>query len=398
MNESRGIALSGHDIVCLSLPTWDGDYVKSTVHLVGRLAAANRVLFVDWPVSIPSALSGRRGAARRSLGLEPRLRRLPAPGGGDVHVLTPPPVLPANRLPPGGLHARLNAWNAAIVGRSVKRAMSRLGMTRPIVISAFNPYHALPLAGCLGERARVYYGYDAIEDLAWNGRHGAAMERSYLAQCDLVVTSSDDLRDRKKGLAPRTECVHNGVDFELFHRAAGQRTGDPGLCAGFIGSLDHRVDYDLLEELADRRPDLRLLLVGRVLETDRVARLATRQNVEVVGPVIPESLPGWLSRMDVGLIPFVCNGFTRGIYPLKLNEYLAGGRPVVMTPFAKIDGFEDVARTASGAEGFSTAIDDMTREGEAAREKRIDRARSNDWAQRAGQFSRLLAETVDARP
>jgi hypothetical protein len=46
--------------------------------------------------------------------------------------------------------------------------------------------------------------------------------------------------------------------------------------------------------------------------------------------------------MQVGIIPFVKNGFTKNIYPMKINQYLAYGMPVVTTDFADLSDFGDL--------------------------------------------------------
>ena len=62
-----------------------------------------------------------------------------------------------------------------------------------------------------------------------------------------------------------------------------------------------------------------------------VARLPRRENVHLTGAVPYDSLPSWLSGIDVALMPFAINESTRFISPTKTLEYLAAGSPVVST-------------------------------------------------------------------
>ncbi|MEM8560192.1 MAG: hypothetical protein AAGG50_20425, partial [Bacteroidota bacterium] len=166
-----GTPLLDVDLVCVALPTWDGDYMKSTVHLVRALAARHlapgrQALYVDYAYTVKDAVQTLRGRQRaplrRMLGRDDRLRRVDIRGssGGDgraVHVLTPPVTLPTNGLPAGPVYDAALALNGRVVGRAIRRAMARLGMTRPLVLNAFHPFLGVPLAGQLDEVALAYY-------------------------------------------------------------------------------------------------------------------------------------------------------------------------------------------------------------------------------------------------
>jgi hypothetical protein len=59
-----------------------------------------------------------------------------------------------------------------------------------------------------------------------------------------------------------------------------------------------------------------------------------------------------LAKYDLGIIPYKMNEVNRNIYPLKINEYLAVGVPVVMTAFADLTDFKSTVKAASSREFF----------------------------------------------
>ena len=387
-------------LVCLAQPAWDGDYVKSTVRLMEALAAHYRVLYVDYAHTVTDAARAAvgRGDAPlgRMLGAAPRLRRVEGTAG-PVHVLTPPPVLPTRWMDEGPAFRAALGVNGAAVGRTVRAAMRELDMADPVVVTAFAPQVGLPLVGALGERARVYYGYDEIAAAPWVGKHGGRLEAAYLGHADAVVVTSEGLRESRSQRHPNVHLVPNGVDFDLFNQAARPAVGGARPCVGFIGSLDERVDYELLRDLIGLRPDLDFLFVGRVTSPEGEA-LAAAPNVTLAGPHSPERLPDFLTRMDVGIIPFAVTRFTRSIYPLKLNEYLAAGRPVVTTPFAPLGEAERFVYSALDPDAFSRAIDlALLDRGPASLRRRIAFARANRWESRARAFANVI-EGVAATP
>jgi glycosyltransferase involved in cell wall biosynthesis len=110
-------------------------------------------------------------------------------------------------------------------------------------------------------------------------------------------------------------------------------------------------------------------------------------NVTLAGPQPAAELQGWVQQMDVCLIPFVKNKFTAGIYPLKINEYLAAGKPVVSTRFAPLQEFEDIVFLAEPNQ-FGDAMQKALSTGEKAEYQAF--ARNNDWMQRAESLEKIL--------
>src|SRR5688572_11340936 len=76
-------------------------------------------------------------------------------------------------------------------------------------------------------------------------------------------------------------------------------------------------------------------------------------NVIFTGPKKLETLPQYLAYMDVAILPFLVNDLTKSIYPLKLNEYLAAGKPVVSTNFSTdVQSFSEVVYISSSHTEF----------------------------------------------
>jgi teichuronic acid biosynthesis glycosyltransferase TuaH len=52
-------------------------------------------------------------------------------------------------------------------------------------------------------------------------------------------------------------------------------------------------------------------------------------SVHLLGPKPPRAYPDYIAAFDVCLIPDVVDDYTNNIFPDKLNEYVALGKPVV---------------------------------------------------------------------
>ncbi len=104
----------------------------------------------------------------------------------------------------------------------------------------------------------------------------------------------------------------------------------------YVGSLhEERLDVPLVVELASRRPDLAVVLVGPdSLSAGATAALRAVDNIHLLGPRPYGQIPAYLQHADVVIIPHLVNPFTESLDPIKAYECVAAGRPTVATPVA----------------------------------------------------------------
>ena len=112
--------------------------------------------------------------------------------------------------------------------------------------------------------------------------------------------------------------------------------------------IDERFDTELLDKVAEMRPDWSFVMVGPVVKISE-EDLPKRPNIHYLGGKTYDQLPAYLSGWDVALMPFAMNESTQFISPTKTPEYLAGGKPVVSTPI------KDVVRHYGQLEGVKIA-------------------------------------------
>lgn len=388
-----------HDIICVGLFSWQNDYTRSTMQLIAELAKQNRVLFINYAYSLNDVWQHLRGRKRiplrQILGLANRLNRHTLTNGGTVDVLIPPVVLPINALRPGWLYQKMLRWNTRRILRSTRQAMQQRQITSPIVLNALHPTLGVGLAGRLDETALVYYCYDAIEAERWSRWHGPPAEEQMLRLADAVVTTSQGLYAAKRLIQPACYLVENGADVDVFRQANVPRLHRQSKTVGYLGAIDNRLDFDLLERCFRAFADTRFLFVGRVPDPAITQRMNQFANVTLAGPQPPADLPNWVAQMDVGLIPFVKNEQTRAIYPMKINEYLAAGLPVISTDFADLRAFDSIAAVCSGADRFVAALGmALTETDPNLPNQRLAFAQANSWKSRGRQLTGILEEIL----
>jgi glycosyltransferase involved in cell wall biosynthesis len=204
-----------------------------------------------------------------------------------------------------------------------------------------------------------------------------------------VIIHSPALLEKKGHLNPHTEYVPNGVEYDAYasprYEPADIRS-IPRPRIGYTGFLKRQLDWPVILRLVERRPDWSFVFVGPASPHDEVRRaldeLSKRENAHILGGKSVLELPAYPQHFDVCLMPYRADPYTRYIYPLKLHEFLASGRPVVATHIRSLDEFADLITLVDDADDWPPAIESALAPGEAAagrREARQEVARLHDW-------------------
>jgi glycosyltransferase involved in cell wall biosynthesis len=165
----------------------------------------------------------------------------------------------------------------------------------------------------------------------------------------------------------------------------------------YMGNICQRLDYELLIKLAEAHPDKTLVMVGpRTNDSYRTSGLEKLPNVLFTGRKDIAQLPAFVAASACCIIPFLCIPLTRSIYPLKINEYLSGGKPVVTTNFSEdIATFAKVAFVTDTHERFIRCITEAIRTDSPRKaEERVAYAAENSWDARAQQLIDILGENI----
>ncbi|MBA4155945.1 MAG: glycosyltransferase [Gemmatimonadetes bacterium] len=216
------------------------------------------------------------------------------------------------------------------------------------------------------------------------------MEIEMIRRVDDVFLHSEGLLERKGKFNPRTHVVPNGVEYELFSRARPQPAdlaAIPHPRIGYTGWIKKQLDWSLLESLATRNPQWHFVFVGgrspHAELDDVVERLQSLPNVHFLGEKPTTELAAYPQHFDCCIMPYEQNAYTNSIYPLKLHEYLATGRPVVGSRIRSLELHEEVVSLAGTAEQWETGIRGALRPEASTADliqKRKAIAQQHDWS------------------
>ena len=107
---------------------------------------------------------------------------------------------------------------------------------------------------------------------------------------------------------------------------------------GFIGSLEDRLDWELMDRISRTFAEASIIVVGRVADRStspggtQCSRFLSRPNVHALGWRAQEALAAYYQAFDVTLIPYrMDHPFNRACNPTKIMDAMGSGRPIVAT-------------------------------------------------------------------
>lgn len=326
---------------------------------------------VAWVNPYPTRLPGIADLRRRPPD--------PPPGEADPRVtVIDVRAWPVEPLPGGAVLNRALRWRGLVarLARGMSAGEGVIGVGRPSALAAL-ALRAIPA------RRRFY---DAMDDFPefYRGLSRRSMRRredEVVAAVDRVYASSDALA---------AKFGRRGVEPGLVRNAYAMRTlpaweppaDDRPLVFGYIGTIGHWFDWDVVARLALAFPTAEVSIVGPVYAAPP---RALPGNVRLLGACRQADAAQRLRGFSAGLIPFRKTPLTDAVDPIKYYEYRAMGLPVLSTRFGQMavrteaDGVHDL----DAPEGIQAAA-------RAALAHRTDAAAvarfraENDWETRLG--------------
>jgi glycosyltransferase involved in cell wall biosynthesis len=390
--------LKGRSVICFAGEDWWYHHPHSKNHIMKRLARENRVMFVNSiSMGLPSVRSGDFFIKiRRKLKSYAKfVRRSP-----EGIVVVTPVVLPFF----GSAWGR--AVNRLLLVAQIRLLMLLFGFGRPVLWVAIPT--AKEVVGKLGEEVLVYHVSDKYEannmDHAVRSDLIASMHRELIDRADLVYYSGRKLFEEASRGREKSYLLEQAVDFDHFasttareHATPPDIAHVPHPCLGYFGMIDYwLVDQALIRYVAERRPEWHWVFIGLKTKDLEVEALP---NVHMLGSRNYYDLPAYAAHFDVCVLPWVTgNEFINYGSAIKVREYLATGKPVVITPLYEYEPFDGVLRIARSYDHFiELAEAALTDRDPAARAARQAAVRDKTWDVRAEEVSRAIEALISRR-
>jgi glycosyltransferase involved in cell wall biosynthesis len=390
-----------HDksIICFGGEDWWYHHPHSKNHLMRRFAGAgNKVIFVN---SISMGL-----ASVTSKDLLPRITRklksyakLARTTEEGITVVSPA-VIPVYGS------AAANAANRRLLAAQVGNLARRRGLTKPILWIAIPT--AVEVIGRLDESLVIYHVSDKYDANTMDHATDPALIRRLhqraINSADLVFYSSRKLLNEASSGCEKSFLLEQAVDFEHWAAVANghlkvpdEIEGIPHPRIGYFGAIEPwLIDQELIEQAARERPDWNWIFIGNKSRGLEIENLA---NVHLLPAVSYQDLPKHAAGFDVCVLPWNTEvPFTSYGSAIKVREYLASGKPVVIAPLPEYESMGAVLRIARSRDQFIHLIDEALQEpGNEPARARQDAVRSGTWDARAEWVSQLIEQTLDLK-
>jgi glycosyltransferase involved in cell wall biosynthesis len=388
--------LRNQSIICFGGEDWWYHHQHSKNHLMRRFArAGNRVIFVN------SISMGLPSLASPDLFSKIKRKLLsyvkPIRATEEGIIVISPPVLPfySSRW--------VRAINRWLLVAQLRLLMVAFEMPNPILWIAIPT--AREVVGRLNERILVYHvsdKYDANQmDHATASNVISEMHNDLLRRADLVFYSGRKLFEEETGSHPDTcaksMLLEQGVDYDHFASATSMEGNQPDDLEsvphprlGYLGAIEPwLIDQELVRYVSRKRPEWHWILVG--LRASPL-EIESMENVHYLGSRPYASMPSYAAAFDVCVLPWVTeNSFVAYGSPIKVREYLATGKPVVITPIYEYEPLDGILRVSRGYDDFIAKVEDALNNDSA--DKRTTRqlsVKGATWDARAEQVSSAI--------
>ena len=378
MNNSK---IEGRDFVAVGHLYWDVKVGNNCRDTMSAIAKDNRVLYVNPPLDRITILKQKNNpnvqkSLRAVKGAEEDLVKVQ----DNVWSFYPKTVLESiNWIKSGWLFNKLNKRNNKKFADQIKSAIERIGFKDIIFFNDSDMFRSFHIKELLHPDLNIYYIRDFLIAVDYWKTHGERMEPELISKSNLIVTNSPFYADYAKKYNEHSYYVGQGCDESIFEEPLPKEVPEDVKniskpIIGYVGTLyTLRLDIDLLVYIARTKPEWSLVFVGPEDDEFKKSELHKLSNVHFLGPKDITQLTSYVNSFDVCINPQVVNPITKGNYPLKVDVYLAMGKPVVATKTETMEVFKDYTYLAESKEEYvnliEKAIEENTKEKSESRRK-----------------------------
>lgn len=390
--------LKNENIICISSIDWDFIWQGHQEIMSTFAQNGNRVLFIEnTGVRMPGVrdipriahriknwFSGAKGIRKES---------------ENLYIFSPL-MLP---FP----YWRIARWiNSHLILSVLEKWIRIIDFTKPVIWVFLPTPLTLDIINNLNSKLVIYYCIDNFRVSSASAKKIKKSEIKLLKRADLVFVTSKALYDYCSAYNDKVYLFPFGVNFQKFEQIRLENSSSEEIknlkrpIIGYVGGVHKWIDQNLIKEMAKRYPQYSFVFVGPI-QTD-ISLLLSLKNVYFLGKKEHRELPYYINSFNVGIIPYLITDYTKNVYPTKLNEYHALGKPVISTALPEAINFNTendnlVLVGKTNEEFIEYILNALNDSSETLVKKRISAANKNGWEIRIEEMSNIIEDTIDKK-
>jgi glycosyltransferase involved in cell wall biosynthesis len=392
------------DIVIIGIQPWYFELGSNCKNIALQLAKDHRVLYINMPLDRKTVMRNKHNPTlARHLqvirGKEDALVKIQ----DNLFNYYPHRIMESiNWIPSDRIFGLFNRINSRRFALEIADAVKAAGFGEYILFNDNDIFRSYHLKELLHPKLYVYYSRDNLLATPYWGRHGKAFEPGHIAKADLGFANSVYLANYLKKYNPNSYYIGQGCNIDLFRPDTNYPVPDDIAhlshpIIGYAGAiLNYRIDMEIIRHIARSMPDWNIVLVGPEDESFATSDLHSMPNVHFPGRKDISTLPAYIAAFDVCMNPQLLNEMTIGNYPLKIDEYLAMGKPAVATRTDAMQIFEDYVYMGEKPGDYPALIRKaLDNDNPALRQRRIAFARTHTWENSVGELLHAIEKTIN---
>jgi glycosyltransferase involved in cell wall biosynthesis/uncharacterized SAM-binding protein YcdF (DUF218 family) len=298
-----------------------------------------------------------------------------------------------------------NSINSFFFNRILKKWVDRNNFNNITYIS----FLATPLLNqfidSTNYQLKIYYPSDNHEIASLN-KNFLIHENAMASTSDAVFATSQKLLEKFKYTNKNLHKIPAGVELDKFNLLKDDIVPDDlkkisKPIIGFVGGINFKIDIDILLDCASKLNNYSFVMIGNA-DSDLKEKLSLKKNIFFLGQIKHTDLYQYIQNFHCGIIPYKVNEFTNSVYPSKLNEFFAMGKPVVSTNLYEIDLFNKdnnhIVDIAKDSNDFSSLIKSNVEANDLKKlEQRKLIAKKNSWEERYFQITKIIEKLKEEK-
>jgi len=298
-------------------------------------------------------------------------------------------------------------WSAKTVIKELNKIKKKLNFNN-LIIWSYNPM----FLDFINKMDYQLFVFDTVDNWTEHPGYLKLMKRKKLLanykkiaqKADIIFTVSKELLDfyKKFDRMQNISWIPNGVDFDHYTNSQNYQKptaidNETKPIIGYIGTIQDRLDFDLIKFIAEKNKDKIIVLGGPVWKSVKkeIESKLNLPNIKFLGRINWQDAPAYLNKFDVCIIPHKLDKFIKSTNPMKMYEYLALGKPIITTEGAGIKDFEKYLYIANDNEKFNQLIQKaLAEDADEIKAKRIEIAKQQDWSKRVSKMLDLISEQI----